>query len=68
MSKKQMKVMKLNTQYTIMYSQLLDKLNYQPLRYSTFTITMYTETTCLDNTPITNKHRSSENSQKTNIP
>ena len=42
MSKKQMKVMKLNTQYNIMYSQLLDKLNYQPLRYSTFTITMYT--------------------------
>ena len=42
MSKKQMKVMKLNTQYTIMYSQLLNKLNYQPLRYSIFTIPMYT--------------------------
>ena len=42
MSERRKKIMKLNTQYTIMYSQLLDKLNYQPLRYSIFTIPMYT--------------------------
>ena len=43
MSERQNKVMKLNTQHTIIkYSQLLNKLNYQPLRYSIFTILMYT--------------------------
>ena len=43
MSKKQMKVMKLNTQYTIIKpSQPLNKLNHQLHRYSMSTMLMYT--------------------------